>query len=506
MAAEPDTEVCSDRYAEAESDPQFPRDQAKARIRALRSALLKAQYARLEKADRALLIVVAGLDGVGKGSTVNLINEWMDPRHIETLAFGDPTAEEKQYPLLWRYWRRLPAKGRTGIVFGSWYAPLFAELAKKKPERDQIEQQASAIRDFEGLLAREGVQVLKLWYHMSRKAQKDRTRRLESDPDTAWMVRPADHLVARHFKTMRQASETMLTLTESPLAPWAVIPSADDDLRAIRTGETILETLQSPVARFTGATEPPDSYNAPRTAGSPRRLSTIDYSARLDDDDYDDQLSRLRAELARQVRSKAFRKLPLVLLFEGHDAAGKGSTIRRITHALDARQYRAVPISAPTPEELARPYLWRFWRQLPAAGHITIFDRSWYGRVLVERVEKFAKTHEWRRAYGEINQFEEQLASSGILLMKFWLAITKDVQLQRFQEREQSPFKSFKITPEDWRNREKWPAYTAAANDMFDLTDTSRAPWHVVSANDKRHARVAVLEKIVTAIDTRLSK
>lgn len=205
------------------------------------------------------------------------------------------------------------------------------------------------------------------------------------------------------------------------------------------------------------------------------------------------------------MRSKAFARQQLVLLFEGNDAAGKGSTIRRITHALDARQFCAVPISAPTDEERARPYLWRFWRALPAPGNITIFDRSWYGRVLVERVERFAKPAEWQRAYEEINQFEQQLAENNILLIKFWLAITKDVQLERFRARERSPFKSFKITEEDWRNRAKWSAYTRAANDMIDLTSTRHAPWHVVSANDKRHARITVLETVVKALDERLA-
>jgi len=494
------------RYAEAESDPQISKEEAKPQIDALRTALLKAQYARLEKADQSLLIVVAGLDGVGKGSTINLLNEWMDPRHIETLAFGKPSREEQQYPFLWRYWRRLPAKGRTGIVFGSWYGPLFEELIQKKPRRDRIERQAASIRDFEALLAQDGVQVLKLWYHMSRKAQRTRTERLERDPNTAWMVRPGDRVVAREFKRMREAAATMLTLTDSPLASWSVIPSANDNVRALRTGETVLAALQAPTPRLRRAAVVNESEESSHKRNGPRRLASLDYSARLDDDEYDATLDRLRAELARQVRSKAFHKLPVILLFEGHDAAGKGSTIRRVTHALDARQYRAVPIAAPTSEERAHPYLWRFWRELPAPGHITIFDRSWYGRVLVERVEKFAQAHEWRRAYNEINQFEAQLTESGILLLKFWLAITKDVQLQRFRQREQSPFKSFKITPEDWRNREKWPAYTAAANDMFDLTDTSFAPWHVISANDKRHARVTVLERIVNAIDARLSK
>src|SRR5690606_994280 len=257
-------------------------------------------------------------------------------------------------------------------------------------------------------------------------------------------------------------------------------------LRGIRTGEAILTALRT-------APRPPAAADAPAlpdkdAKAGVRRLARVDYSIRLSENEYDDQLAHWRSRLAQQVRSKAFQKLPVVLVFEGHDAAGKGSTIRRITHTLDARQYRAVPISAPTEDERARPYLWRFWRELPPPGRITIFDRSWYGRVLVERVEKLARPAQWRRAYNEINQFERQLSNSGILVLKFWLAITNDVQLERFQDREQSPFKSFKITPEDWRNREKWPAYTAAANDMFDLTDTSYAPWHVISSNDKRHA------------------
>lgn len=497
------------RFAEAESDPSIPKDDAKARVSELRAALLKAQYARLEKADRSLLIIVAGIDGAGKGGTVNLINEWMDARHIRTMAFGPPSDEERQYPFLWRYWRRLPAKGRTGIVFGSWYGPLFDALARKNPKRGEVERLASSICDFETLLTRDGVQVLKLWYHLSRGAQKKRTSELLGDPETSWMVRPEDRLVAQNFKRVRQAAGTMLTLTDSAAAPWHVIPSADDRMRAIATGHAILAALREPAA---GARPPAGAaaWRSPAAAAPKegarrqRRLARVDYSASLAENEYDDQLAHLRGRLARQVRSKAFGKLPVVLVFEGHDAAGKGSTIRRITHALDARQFRAVPIGSPSPEEHARPYLWRFWRELPAPGELTIFDRSWYGRVLVERVEGYARPHEWRRAYDEINQFERQLTESGMLVLKFWLAITKDVQLERFRERERSPFKSFKITPEDWRNREKWASYTVAANDMFDLTDTTCAPWHVVSSNDKRHARVSVLEKIVTAIDARL--
>jgi len=500
----PDTK----HFAEAESDPEISKDVAKPLITELRSALLKAQYARLERADRSLLIIVAGIDGAGKGATVNLINEWMDARHLRTIAFGRPSEEEQRYPFLWRYWRQLPAKGRSGIVFGSWYAPLFDLLAGKNPKRGRIEQLATAICEFEALLARDGVQILKLWYHLSSNAQKTRTERLANNPETSWMVHPEDYLVARNFKRVRRAAGTMLALTDSGLAPWRVIPSADERLRAISTGNAILAALRAPAhpASVDKAAAVPQPYAPLNGTRRKRRLSQVDHSVRMSENEYDDQLAHWRNRLARQVRSKAFGHLPLILLFEGHDAAGKGSTIRRITHALDARQFRAVPISSPNQEELARPYLWRFWRELPPGGHITIFDRSWYGRVLVERVEKFARPNEWRRAYEEINQFERQLSESGILLLKFWLAITKDVQLERFHAREHSPFKSFKITPEDWRNREKWNAYTVAANDMFDLTDTTCAPWHVISSNDKRHARVTVLEKIVNTIDARLSK
>src|SRR5690606_22733371 len=272
-----------------------------------------------------------------------------------------------------------------------------------------------------------------------------RIAKLESDPDTAWMVQPQDHLVARSFKRIREAAAHMLALTDTPQAPWTVIPSADDRMRNVATGQAILSALREPMpsaARLGTPARPA----LPR--GGRRPLSRVDYSASLSENEYDDQLAHWRGRLARQVRSKAFARQQLVLLFEGNDAAGKGSTIRRITHALDARQVCAVPIAARTDEERARPYLWRFWRALPAPGNITIFDRSWYGRVLVERVERFAKPAEWQRAYEEINQFEQQLAENNILLIKFWLAITKDVQLERFRARERSPFKSFKITEE----------------------------------------------------------
>jgi polyphosphate kinase 2 (PPK2 family) len=238
----------------------------------------------------------------------------------------------------------------------------------------------------------------------------------------------------------------------------------------------------------------------------PRRLEHLDYTARLDGKEYDEQLAAWQSRLAGLVRHDKFKTRSLILAFEGQDAAGKGGAIRRVTHALDARQYHIHPISAPSDAELAHPYLWRFWRSLPLPGRVSVFDRSWYGRVLVERVEKLIAPQDWQRAYSEINQFEAQLSNHGAIIVKFWLAVTADEQLRRFHEREESPFKNFKITPDDWRNRKKWHNYVQAADEMLARTDTPQAPWHVLSANDKQHARVAVLRHIVETLEKALGK
>lgn len=488
-------------FAEAQSDPALSKEVFEAEETRLRTALLKAQYRQLKREDRGLLIVVAGIDGAGKGATINLLNEWMDPRHIHTLAFGEPTHDEQERPPLWRYWNEMPAKGKTGIVFGSWYLPLLREAARKKPRAQRLTEYVDTINRFEASLTADGIQIIKLWYHLSAKAQAKRTKNLLSNPETAWQVTEADRKVQKKYDRICQAGDTVIRLLNAPHAPWTVIPSADEHMRAVCTAQTVLHALEqrprAPKSQvFTASGE--------TRRRSPDRFAQLDYSATLDKDDYESELSQLQGRLAHAVRSKAFAERSLVLAFEGQDAAGKGGAIRRVTHALDLRQVDIHPISAPSHHELAHPYLWRFWRRLPRQGRIAIFDRSWYGRVLVERVEGLASSAAWRRAYGEINDFEHQLAGHGAIVLKFWLAVTPAEQLKRFRERERSPFKNFKITPDDWRNREKWNLYTQAANDMLARTDTDDAPWHLIAANDKRHARVQVLRDIVTAMEKTL--
>jgi polyphosphate:AMP phosphotransferase len=487
-------------FADAESDPTVTEREYRERSQSLRTALLLAQHAMVEQAERAVLLVVAGLDGVGKGSSINLLNEWMDPRHLRTLVFEPHVAKGR--PALWPYWERLPARGSLAVVFGSWYQPLFQSLLKQGPDHPEVHHLIERIRHFEAMLVAEKVQVIKLWYHLSRKAQKSRTERLLSDPATAWRVMPADRRVARHFKPMRRAGAYLVQATDAPHAPWTIIPSAQGNYRDLATGDAVLSALQRPLPHPSSLRTSPPSPHAGHGIGAVPSLDAIDHSTSLPREDYETLLAHSQRQLALKLRHPDFAKRSLVLVFEGPDAAGKGGAIRRVIRAMDIRQVDLHPVAAPSDEERARPYLWRFWRRLPPIGKVAIFDRSWYGRVLVERVEALAAPEDWQRAYDEINDFEQQLVESGSVVVKIWLSITADEQLARFREREESPFKTFKITPEDWRNRNRWDDYHQAANEMFARTHTPWAPWTVIPANCKRHARVAVLQAITQALDS----
>jgi len=485
-------------FDEAELDPKLA-EQDFARIEEpLRIQLLNEQYRHLKLKDRALVIVVAGIDGAGKGETVNLLNEWLDPRHVRTLAFAEPTPEEKAYPLARRLWLGLPPKGSVGIIFGAIYMPLLKEIAKKKPDTDKIEGMVTAARKFENTLIANDVQIIKLWFHLSREAQRARTERLLANPSTAWQVGKNDKKVYKDFDRVRQTGQRIIEATDAAHSPWIIIPSADKNMRTIRTAQAVLDAFKVQRLSVPPHHDPAVSLTPVRARN---RLSKLDYEASVEKETYEQELIHWQNRLATAVRHKSFKTKSLVLVFEGQDAAGKGGAIRRVTHALDARQYRTVSVSAPRPFEMDRPYLWRFWRSVPRRGRITIYDRSWYGRVLVERVEGYAKRSAWQRAYQEINTFENQLIERGALVLKFWLAITPEEQLKRFRAREHSPFKNFKITPEDWRNRRQWPAYAKAAEEMFTKTDTPGAPWHILSADDKRHARLEVIKHITQALE-----
>lgn len=462
----------------------------KARLPDLREALLNGQFERVEKHDVAIVVVIAGMDGSGKAEVVYRLYEWLDVHYLETHAYGPPKRWTKHRPHLWRYWQTLPEKGATSVVLGSWYHQPIAARLKGEIDDAGLDEALAALNRFEAMLSADGIVLLKLWLHVdddTRKARVAESARGRRVVMTEW-----DGLDRDEPAKMVRIVEHALLRTSTAHAPWHVIASGDRHSRDLSVGEHLRDVL----------TRPPANHHPnalARNTPSHRRplLEGIDLSRRLDKDDYHQRLDDAQARLRRLAGGRRFRRGGgLVVVFEGSDAAGKGGAIRRVTACLDPRQFRVHPIGAPTQDELARPYLWRFWRRLPLSGQAALFDRSWYGRVLVERVDGLAAEADWMRAYDEINDFEQQLVDAGMTVVKFWLAISKDEQRVRFEARESVPFKRFKLGDADWHARAQWDAYQDAASDMVARTSTPAAPWTLIAAEDKRWARVQVVKTL----------
>lgn len=492
-------------FESAELGHAIDKETYKAEEPTLRNALLQAQLELLEKATFPVLILIAGVDGAGKGETVNLLNEWMDPRHISTHALGELSDEERDRPPIWRFWRQLPPKGKIGIFFGSWYTEPIVGRAYGTLRGAKFDRQLEEVVRFERMLAHEGALILKFWFHLSKDHQKKRLKSLEKNALTRWRVTELEWKNFENYDSFRAVSERALRATSTAEAPWTVVEGYDERYRALTVGTAILHAMRRRLDE--PAREEPKAVTPPRASPSidgKAITSSMDLTLSVPKKDYKKDLEKLQGRLHMLTRDPGFKKIGVVNVFEGVDAAGKGGAIRRVSGALDARHYQIIPIAAPTSEEKAQPYLWRFWRHIPRKGHFTIFDRSWYGRVLVERVEGFCSEADWKRAYSEINDFEEQLTRHGMVVAKFWLQISKDEQLRRFEERQQIEFKQFKITEEDWRNREKWDLYDDAVCDMVDRTSTDAAPWTMVEANDKLYARLKVMKTLCERIEAAL--
>ena len=475
----------------------YAREEAK-----LRKDLLNAQYDLKEDGRFPVLILIAGVEGAGKGETVNLLNEWMDPRHIVTHAFPSPSDEEGERPTLWRYWRALPPKGKIGVFFGAWHTQPIVDRVVGRLDESGYSHQIDDLLKLEKMLSDEGVLLIKYWFHLSRPQQKKRLKQLEKDPKTRWRVTEVEWEYFKMYDRFVGVCEPFLRSTSTGEAPWIVVPGADPRYRALTVGRHLLAAMRERLNAKPGASVPDKSPPLLATAADNLNvLRALELDQPLTREAYRDELDRWQGKLNLLSRHPGLRGKSVVAVFEGNDAAGKGGAIRRITGALDARIYRNISVAAPTEEERAQPYLWRFWRHVPRHGQFAIFDRSWYGRVLVERVEKFCGEADWMRAYAEINDFEHALTEHNVIVVKFWLAIGKDVQFKRFKLREKVAFKRFKITGEDWRNRKKWDAYEQAVCDMVDRTSTSTAPWTLVEANNKYHARIKVLKTLCAALE-----
>jgi polyphosphate:AMP phosphotransferase len=464
----------------------------------LRRDLLDVQ-SRLLESEFAVIIFVGGLEGAGKGSLAQRLNEWMDPRHIETHSYWDHSDEEDSRPEWWRYWRRQPRHGTMALHIGGWYIPPIYGLLEKTLDDRQLERACERINATERMMTEDGVRIIKLWLQVGAEFQQMQLAE-EAPPDLQLPRVPQriDHNKVKHEAQMKAAT-AVLKMTSTAHCPWELVDGEHLWHRDVRAGQIILRELQSLFADSAMPAVAPADFRA----SDKHALADLDLTQSLNKRDYSAALDKYQARLQDQAWQARADRVPTVAVFEGWDAAGKGSAIRRVTGAIDPRLYTVVQVAAPNDEERAHHYLWRFWRRLSRDGRFTIFDRSWYGRVLVERVEQLTPAERWQRAYEEINEFEHQLVEHGTVLLKFWLHISPEEQLKRFRERERLAHKQHKITEDDWRNRDRWGAYQQAVEDMISYTSTEYAPWTLVEGNNKRHARIRILRTFYKALKQR---
>ena len=481
-------------------------------FRPLRDRLALLQRSVFE-AGIPVVVLFEGWDAAGKGDCIEKLVGRIDPRGYEVHYIQEPTEEENLRPFLWRFWAKLPGRGGMGIFDRSWYRRVLSERVEGEVSRKRWERSFDEIAQFERMLADDGTLIVKFWLHISRVEQRRRLSRMERSEHESFRVKKRDWRAHRLYADYRDAAEEMLERTSTSWAPWTVVAATDRQYARVKVFETLADAMQRALeGRATSA----KAERVAKGAARPRRsrptapalartvLDDVDLRKKLTDRQYDTQLARWQARMRELEFACYRRRVPVVVVYEGWDAAGKGGSIRRIIGGLDPRGYAVIPISAPKGADATHHYLWRFWNRIPKAGHIAIFDRSWYGRVLVERVEGFCSEEQWRRAYHEINELERSLHNHGAVLVKFWLHISKEMQLRRFRERERISSKRYKITEEDWRNREKWDPYVAAVHDMVTQTSTSYAPWTLVEADDKNWARVRCVQTLVEAVEARL--
>ncbi len=451
-------------------------------------------------------VVFEGWDAAGKGESIAKLVERLDPRGVKVHPISAPLAEELLRPFLWRFWTRIPGRGEMAVFDRSWYGRVMVERVEKLLKPEQWRSAYNEIAQFERMLTDDGTVIVKFWLHISEKEQKKRFKEIEKSKYDSWRVTKEDWEHHKQYDEYAEAAEEMFERTNTAYAPWTIVEATDKRYRLIKIFKTLADAMQTALNAKAGQPAAPKrvaraSVSVQALKEMETVLDKVDLTLALKRKDYEEQLKEYQFRL-RQLEFRCFEERRAVIIgYEGWDAAGKGGNIRRITEALDPRGYSVIPIAAPKGDDATHHYLWRFWRQIPKAGHLAIFDRTWYGRVLVERVEGFCTDAEWRRAYQEINEFELSLTNYGTIVVKFWLHISKEEQLRRFKEREKIEYKQYKITEEDWRNREKWDAYRQAVVDTLQNTSTTYAPWTIVEANDKLWARIRTLRTIVEAID-----
>ncbi len=487
---------------------------------------LENKIGRLQRECKALkipiMIVFEGFGAAGKGLQIGKLIQSMDPRGFRVFPIKNETEEERMHPFLWRFWTKTPEKGRIAIYDGSWYRRVLIDRFEKRTKEKELPEAFHSINSFEEQLTDDGTLIIKLFLDISKKEQKKRFEKLQKNKETAWRVTQGDLERNAKYNEYAAMMEDMLFKTDTDYAPWTIIEATDRRFATVKIYTTVIKAMADQIEKLarqkkkdTADQETEDHMNVSEVAREADKelkelqvsiLSKADLSLKYSREEYEEKLDKLQKKIEKLHGELYRRRIPVVLGFEGWDAGGKGGAIKRLTAKMDARGYAVNPTASPNDIEKAHHYLWRFWRAMPKAGHIAIFDRTWYGRVMVERIEGFCTKEEWKRAYKEINDMEKDLCDAGAIVIKFWMHIDKDEQERRFRERQENPEKQWKITEEDWRNREKWDQYEDAVNEMLLRTSTDYAPWVVVEGNDKYYARIKVLKTVVDAIEDRLKE
>lgn len=464
---------------------------------------LAAQQQLIKEKHLPVIVLVEGFSASGKGSLISYLIRDLDPRFFCVIPVKPPTKEEKRKPFLCRHMANIPEAGKFVFFDSGWMEESVFDLIDEKISEKQFKKRIRDVNIFERQLVDNGYLVLKIFVDVSKDDQKLRMEKLLSNEDTSWRVNKRDLDELKHRKKYEAAYSTFIEGTNTDKAPWHVIDSSKKELVELQVCHLLVHGIDAAIRRNEIPAEIPENHFP---LVSMPRLRDISLDHTLTPAEYEKQLHAAQKKL-KKLHNKIYReKIPVIIAYEGWDAAGKGGNIKRLTSALDARGFVVHPIASPDVHEKNRHFLWRFVTRLPKTGHFAIFDRTWYGRVMVERLEGFCSENDWKRAYNEINEFEKNLSDWGAVIVKFWVQIDKDTQLARFKEREETPEKRWKITDEDWRNREKWDQYEVAVDEMLAKTSTKFAPWHIIESNDKLYARVQAINIVIDAIEQKLEE
>lgn len=467
-----------------------------AETKTLHSRLL-GQQQLLRDAKLPVVVLIEGWAAAGKGSLIKELISEIDPRFYNVVSPVIIPENDERYPFLYQYFKAIPENGKITFLDSGWMESAVQKFLRHEITKAEYKRRIRQVNEFERQLRDSGYLILKIFLHIDKEEQFERLKGLAETPETEWRVNAEDLWQHKEYKRFTSAYDEFMKIT-SEAAPWNILDGRRRKTAVRDALKLLVERIDRGLdeGKYIG-----NPFEEKMALKKMPRLSEVDLSLTIDDEDYKAELKRLQTRLTELHNIIYRKKIPVILCYEGWDAAGKGGNIRRVTYPLDPRGVDVHPIASPLPHELNRHFLWRFWTRLPKTGHICIFDRTWYGRVMVERLEGFCGEKDWKRAYNEINEFERMLTDWGAVVLKFWIHIDKETQLARFTERENTPEKRWKITDEDWRNREKWDMYEPAIDEMLQKTSTKNAPWYIIESNDKKYARIRTLKIIVKALE-----